>query len=352
MPEFSLFTEEEIAAHGAEAAAALAAAIEAGTPPEQAWQQIAEGNVDRFTGRLADLMEKKAPAVAERRAAGIARLAETWGRALDAYYAVTRVAADLGTLCAQRRADTASDSVTDALTLLHARACQTSFEVHALLAAGFPGGAYARFRTLHELAVTAAVIAGYGRTPEHADLAERYLDHTHIEHYRQAQARERSGPHLGWPPLDPGIMRGLKAERDRCLARYGRAYREDYGWAARLLGPKPTFARLEDKADMQVLRYLYVTASHLIHASAHGLRLTLGPGEETAPGVAAVGPSGERLAQPAMASLSALLDVTAGLVLHGRYSDELVVQLNLLALDEFRTRTLRLLDDAEARGTG
>lgn len=65
--------------------------------------------------------------------------------------------------------------------------------------------------------------------------------------------------------------------------------------------------------------------------------------------IAAVGPSGMGLAQPAMASLSALLDVTAGLVLHGRYSSELVLQFNRLGLDEFRTRTLRLLDDAEAR---
>ena len=28
---------------------------------------------------------------------------------------------------------------------------------------------------------------------------------------------------------------------------------------------------------MEVLRFLYVTGSHLIHATAHGLRLTLAP---------------------------------------------------------------------------
>ena len=49
---------------------------------------------------------------------------------------------------------------------------QTSFEVHALLSAGFPGGAYGRYRTLRELAVIAALISQYGRRPGHADLAD------------------------------------------------------------------------------------------------------------------------------------------------------------------------------------
>jgi len=101
--------------------------------------------------------------------------------------------------------------------------------VHALLAAGLPSGAYARYRTLHELAVTTAVIAEHGRTPEHADLADRYLNHTHIEHYRQAEHYQRSSSHLGWQPFSQDTMRALKRERDHLTSRYGRAYAEPTG---------------------------------------------------------------------------------------------------------------------------
>lgn len=71
------------------------------------------------------------------------------------------------------------------------------------------------------------------------------------------------------------MMKTLKKKHDQLIRRYGRDYREDYGWAAGLIQPPLTFARLEAKADMNYLRYIYVTGSHLIHASAHGMMLTI-----------------------------------------------------------------------------
>lgn len=277
------------------------------------------------------------------------RLAGTWTAALDLYYTVTVGAIELGSLC-QRPKDKArrtADSVSVALALLHARACQTALEVHALLVAGFPGGAYARYRTLHELAVTTAVIAEYGRTPEHHDLADRYLDHTHIEHYQQAERFQRFSSHHGSQPFSQETMQALKRERDRLTSRYGREYREPYGWAAGLIR-QPNFARLEALANMDVLRYLYVTGSHLVHATAHGLRLTLGPAL-SAPGGVIAGPSDAGLSQPANASLDALIDVTSGLVLHGGFPDDLGMSVNFFALAELRNRARQLLDEVEAR---
>ncbi|HEX7161592.1 MAG TPA: DUF5677 domain-containing protein [Trebonia sp.] len=145
-------------------------------------------------------------------------------------------------------------------------------------------------------------VAG-GHAGGHADLADRYLDHAHIDQYRQVQHHQRSGRALGWPALPAGTMKKLKKEHDRLIGRYGRDYREDYGWAAGLIQPPLTFAGLEAKADMNYLRYLYVTGSHLIHASAHGMTLT--------------GPKETGLAQPAQASLNALIAVTGALIEHG-----------------------------------
>ena len=48
--------------------------------------------------------------------------------------------------------------VFEALSRLHARACQVTDEILTLLKAGFADGAHARWRTLHELAVTSIFI--------------------------------------------------------------------------------------------------------------------------------------------------------------------------------------------------
>jgi hypothetical protein len=212
-------------------------------------------------------------------------------------------AIELGALCSQRcaEAQVPADRVSSALALLHARTCQTALEVHALLAAGFPGGAYGRYRTLHELAVTTAVIAEHGRTPEHCDLADRYLDHTHIEHYQQARHFQRSSTHLGFQPFTQETMRMLKNERDRLITRYGRGYVQPYGWAIDLIRPL-TFERLEAKANMDLLRYLYATGSHLVHATAHGLRISLAPGQDRASAATIAGPSDDGLCRPARRS--------------------------------------------------
>lgn len=330
----------------AEIAGAFLAAVQAGVPPEQAGRQAAEASVGLLATNLAGRMLEKADAAAARRHAAEARIAGRWGSALDAYYMVTLGAADLGALAAQPRPRATFDSVSKALILLQARACQTSFEVHALLTAGFPGGAYGRYRTLHELAVIAALLSQYGRQPGHADLADRYLDHTHVDQYRQAGHRQRSGRALGWPPLPAGTMKKLKKEHDRLITRYGRDYREDYGWAARLIQPPLTFARLEAKADMNCLRYLYATGSHLIHASAHGMMLTI-PGLGAASPQTLTGPSDTGLAQPAEAALNALIAITGGLAAQGPVPGDPELHLDFLALHELRIRTIELLNQAE-----
>ncbi|MGH3278055.1 MAG: DUF5677 domain-containing protein [Trebonia sp.] len=189
------------------------------------------------------------------------------------------------------------------------------------------------------------------------DLADRYLDHTHIDQHRQVQHRQRSGRALGWPALPAGTMKKwpalpagtmkkLKKEHDRLISRYGRDYRDDYGWAAGLIQLPLTFARLEAKADMNYLRYLYVTGSHLIHASAHGMTLTI-PGQSDAATLTLTGPSETGLAQPAQASLNALIAVTGALIEHGPVPDDPDLGIIFLALHELRKRTITLLNQAE-----
>jgi hypothetical protein len=65
------------------------------------------------------------------------------------------------------------------LIRLLVRACQVTDEILCLLENGFAGGAMARWRTRHEIAVVAAVIL------QHSDeISKRYLAHQHVESKR------------------------------------------------------------------------------------------------------------------------------------------------------------------------
>src|SRR6185503_264527 len=55
-----------------------------------------------------------------------------------------------------------NDLVFEVLARLHARSCQIGSEVLVLLRSGFPDGAHARWRTLHEIAVISMFIAKHG----------------------------------------------------------------------------------------------------------------------------------------------------------------------------------------------
>lgn len=109
----------------AEIADAFLAALRAGVPQEQAGRQAAEANSDMLTAKLAEqILEKTDAAVADLRARQ-ARITRRWGTALDTYYMVTQGAVELGALAAQPRPQARFDSVSKALILLQARACQT-----------------------------------------------------------------------------------------------------------------------------------------------------------------------------------------------------------------------------------
>lgn len=108
------------------------------------------------------------------------RLRRHWGPALDQLYAMAVCAEEMGGEYDSNHTGAAveqNDLVFEALTRLQARACRIAFEVHTLLSAGFPMGALARCRTMHEIAVTATVIRAYGSDRQYADIGERYLLH-------------------------------------------------------------------------------------------------------------------------------------------------------------------------------
>ncbi len=140
------------------------------------------------------------------------RLYERWAPALDLYETIVAVAQETGAAFNQQhrpRAAEEQDYVFDVLTRLHARACLIASEVGALMRGGYATGALARQRTLHELAIVAAVIGQHGQ-----DIAERYLLHGEIEAAKAAKEFQDNCARLGQEPFTPEELRQIYHRRD------------------------------------------------------------------------------------------------------------------------------------------
>jgi len=106
------------------------------------------------------------------------------------------------------------------LTRSHARACQITDEIYCLLAAGFADGAMARWRTLHELAVTCEFLADGGE-----ELAKRYVSHEIVESHRAAYEYEECRERLGYEAISKAYLRKLDRSFKRAIAKYAAPFK-------------------------------------------------------------------------------------------------------------------------------
>jgi hypothetical protein len=208
--------------------------------------------------------------------------------------------------------------VYDALNRLHAHACLIAAEIIVLLRHGFAHGAYSRWRTLHEINVTASFIFDHGD-----EVAERYLLHDQIQAYDAAmEYQEAFDLHReyftegGHEPIDDETLEQLTKLKNELCNRFGDEYARRYGWAAEALDDRsPTFKKIEAVTDFSKLRPFYRLASQSVHASPQGILRTLGhPPSETDKSpyqrIMLAGPSIFGLVEPGQGAAIALLQIT------------------------------------------
>lgn len=165
--------------------------------------------------------------------------------------------------------------VREALALIHAAATITVREITYLARQGFWVAGAARWRALHELAVTAHLVGTGG-----AEIAQRYLHHGEVVSTRRLAAYyERHG--VG--PVGPDELASRKATADQLemlyeLANASTKFREAYGWALPLVPlnrygqiRRPTFDVLERLAEVDVRRLLVASSHGLVHMDAAGV---------------------------------------------------------------------------------
>jgi hypothetical protein len=213
-----------------------------------------------------------------------------------------------------------TDSITfDVLSRLHARACLISKEILLLLKNGYPDGAHARWRSLHEVVVVADLISTYG-----SDLAERYTQHEVVENYKAALLHQKHANTIGYEALSNNEMEQIVAEYYDVIEKYGKSFQHEYGWASCVLGvQKPSFADIERIVNLSHYRPQYKMASHNIHANPKGAFFKLGLFEDM--DYLLAGPSNLGLSEPGRHTAHSLFQITTSFVLREPTLDFIVV---------------------------
>jgi hypothetical protein len=198
------------------------------------------------------------------------RLYGRWKTGISRLHMLVTLARELGDNInrdARQNPGSSGAALVDVLTRLHARSCQVAGEVIVLLETGFANGAMARWRTMHEIAVTAAFISEHGNA-----CAERYTDHQIVESYKGAEEYETVHARLGYDPIPAKVMNEIRKQYDNVIKKYGKAFSTQCGWAAKdLSGRQSTFKEIEKAAKIDYLRGHYRMASHVVHANSKGI---------------------------------------------------------------------------------
>jgi Family of unknown function (DUF5677) len=205
------------------------------------------------------------------------------------------------------------------LIRLLVRACQVTDEIICFLENGFADGAMARWRTLHEIAVVAAVISQHGE-----EIAEAYIAHQAVESKRAMDKYQISCQQLGYKPLSAREQKRITKAYDAAIAKYGKSFKSDYGWAAsHLKNARPTFSDLETAAGRAEMRSYCQMATDNVHAGIKSMYVRLGLAGEYSSLLA--GRSNAGLCDPGQNAAHTLTQLSVLVCLSNPNLDDLVI---------------------------
>jgi len=247
-----------------------------------------------------------------------------WGRALDLLRMLLTISREIGAEWHNRTLRRKKSNLREALFRIHVRSCQISAEIITLLENGYADGALARWRTLHEVCMVGLLLSEHGEP-----LAERYLAHRIVEAHRAAEEYSRNYLALGFKPISKRERMMIERNYKRALAKFGKEFGSQYGWASHHLKmKKPTFSDIERAVGVSSMRSFYKMASYNVHATAQGMFFKLGLMDSS--GVIA-GASNAGLTDPGQ-NTAVTLSVITTLLFGPRYRFEDVLALHVLKL--------------------
>ncbi|NQS90559.1 hypothetical protein HQ584_12315 [Patescibacteria group bacterium] len=237
-----------------------------------------------------------------------------------------------------------NDYLFEVLTLLHGRGCQIANEILVLLRSGYSGGAYARWRTLHETVVIAMFIKDHGQA-----LAEKYLHYEIVENYKEALEYQKNCYKLGYEPLSDKEIDIIKKRKNEIALKYGNDFFKNYGWTADILPKKErNFKSIEGKVNMGHMYSWYKLACNNVHSGPKSILFTSSLPKTAQGTVILAGPTNYGLADPGQNCAISLNQVTITLLLSKlNYDRILVSKALLLYIDEICTSFVRIQKQLE-----
>lgn len=247
---------------------------------DEAEEEILEMGVDVLLDELARQHDRAVREERENRDRMKESIRGTWGHALDFldfFILVNQKSRRLIELVSDM--DEKSENYQfDALIRLHVRASRVSREVVALLRAGFADGAMARWRTLHEIAAVATIIAEEGEVA-----GERYLKFkTAKDLFRVKTNYDDYFEELGFDEIPEAVVEELEEQTEQLVDKFGEDFDDFNGWATAFVDSdgRVTITDLIEEAGLEAFLPFYALACDSIHAGSKGTLFQMGLHEE------------------------------------------------------------------------
>ena len=195
------------------------------------------------------------------------------------------------------------DPLLGVLMRQHAHSCRIMGEVEVLLRNGYPDGALARWRALHEIAVTSILIQKHGRP-----IAEDFIRFGIVEAVKGMETYQETAVDMAREPYVKAELDKARKSRDEILENR-REFNSRGGWAIPYVGAG-RFEKLQECAGLAKWKNDYKWASQNVHANYREMRKLLGMAEAKED-VLLVGSSNSGFTTPAHSSAIALGQVTS-----------------------------------------
>jgi len=239
------------------------------------------------------------------------RLLKRWQEPLDLFECLIQISFESGEKSKKKLYKTKNNTNNfkyEALVKIHARALHISNEIAALLKSGYADGAYARWRSLHELYVISFFLKDNDN-----EISKRYLEHSIIRSFKEGMDYKLYYKKLGYPPPDRKKVLALKKKTKRLCDKYDDKFQKNYGWIPSAILKDRNFRALEKAVKLDKLRPFYNLACDAHHGGSKGF-YRLGLMDDFQKEMFLIGPSNYGLADPLQNTAISLLHITSCLL--------------------------------------
>lgn len=252
-----------------------------------------------------------------------------WRQAFDIIETVLTIAEELGEACDIEGRDLAVASNSyqfEALSQIFPRAILVGREIVHLLKGGFPDAALSRWRSLHELTVTAMFISANDEM-----ISLRYLAHFDFQARVAAKQHNKYAKRANLTPYSDAELQEFDERCKIAIATVGEEMDGPWDWARPVLPGNPTFFRIEEAVEMDHWRPRYKWASQHVHSGHRPNGSLLGACEAKEP-LMLVGRSNGGFIDPLHMTAISIWQITSMVLLYDPTIDRVVYSKILMTL--------------------